>query len=285
MTSECRERREVEGSIGGPGCRSKHWAQIDAVQRDGFSDNEAVRRGGFGKIRASRQGGVGRCHANRCDEIGKDDADQRDGFSEIRADQRDGFGQNSRRKTCKYREKADETKNACRHYQFFKLTSIESEDGEEVNAVEAVQEIVEITVDSGAAKSIWPSRKKDVERTKSTRAVKLAAATGSPIRVEGDARLEFVRDGKKCSTRFLDVDVKRPVASKSASVDEGNVVVFGQRESFIENTNTGQKVPMCKRNGVFVMRLDAQPCPRAAKPARFSERNTSERTSVLRRPA
>ena len=99
---------------------------------------------------------------------------------------------------------------------FLALTAIESEDDEEVNAVEAVLEIVEITVDSGAAKSIWPSRMKGVERTMSTRTLQLAAANGSPIRVEGDARLEVVRNGKKCSTRFLDADVKIPLASVRA---------------------------------------------------------------------
>ena len=40
---------------------------------------------------------------------------------------------NSRRKTCEYQEKADETKNAGRHNRFFaSLTSIESEDDEVV---------------------------------------------------------------------------------------------------------------------------------------------------------
>ena len=44
------------------------------------------------------------------------------------------------------------------------MTSLESEDDEEVNAVEAVQEIVEITVDSGAAQSVWPrNRENEVE--------------------------------------------------------------------------------------------------------------------------
>ena len=162
------------------------------------------------------------------------------------------------------------------------MTSVESKDDEEVNAVEAVQEIVEITESSGAAKSVWPSRKTGVERTKSARAVKLAAANGSSIRVEGDPKLEFIRDGRKCSKKFLDADVKRPLASVSANVDEGNVVVFGQHESFIENT-TGQRIPMCRRNGVFVMRLDAQPRQKAAKSVRFTEENTNERTSVFNR--
>ena len=122
-------------------------------------------------------------------------------------------------------------------------------------------------MDAGAAKSVWPSRKKGVERTKSTRTVKLAAANGSPIRAEGDARLEFVRDGKKCSVKFLDADVERPLASVSAIVDEGNVVVFGQHESFIENTNTGRRIPMSR------------------DPWGSGEGNTNEKTPVFRRPA
>ena len=41
------------------------------------------------------------------------------------------------------------------------------------------------------------------------------ASNGSPIRVDGGATLEFVWDGKKCNMRFLDADVKRPLASVS----------------------------------------------------------------------
>ena len=219
------------------------------------------------------------------DGFSRGDADRRDGCGETRADRRDGFGFYPRRKTCKCQEKADEMKSASWNNPFFALTAIESEDDEEVNAVEAVQEIVEITVDSGAAKSVWPSRKKVVERTKSTRTVKLAAENGSPIRVEGDARLEFVRDGKKCSMRFLDADVKRLLASVSAIVDDGNVVVFGQHELFIESVSTGQRIPMCRRNGVIVMRLGAQPCSKAAGYVGIGERNTNERMPVFRRPA
>ena len=88
------------------------------------------------------------------------------------------------------RRKRGETKSASLRNRFLALTVIESDDDEEVNAIETVQEVVEVTVDSGAAKSVWPSRKKGVERTKSKKAVKLAAANGSPIRVEGDARLD-----------------------------------------------------------------------------------------------
>ena len=81
---------------------------------------------------------------------------------------------------------------------------------EEVNAVDVVQEIVEITVDSGTPKSVWPIRTKGVARKKATKTVGLATSSGSPIHVEGDARLELVREGKKYNMKFLDADVKRP---------------------------------------------------------------------------
>ena len=44
--------------------------------------------------------------------------------------------------------------------------------------------------------------------------------------------------------KFLDADVKRPLASVRAIMDEGNVVVSGQHESFIENVSTGQRFPL-----------------------------------------
>ena len=50
---------------------------------------------------------------------------------------------------------------------------------------------------------------------------------------------------------FLDADVKRPVASVTVIVDEGNRVVFGSTEWYIENVAKGQKVPMCRRRGVL----------------------------------
>ena len=82
---------------------------------------------------------------------------RRDGFSKIRADQGVGFGFYSWRRTCKCKEKADETKNARRNNWFFALTAIDGGEDGEVNAVEAVQEILEITEDWGAAKSVRPS--------------------------------------------------------------------------------------------------------------------------------
>ena len=90
----------------------------------------------------------------------------------------------------------------------------------------------------------------------SARAVKFAAANGSPIRVERDARLQFVSDGMKC-----------------------------RMESFIENVSTRRRIPMCRMNGVFVMRVDTQPCQKVTKFVKFDEKDAMRKTSVFRRLA
>ena len=81
--------------------------------------------------------------------------------------------------------------------------------------------------------------------------------------------MEFVRDDKKCHMKFLDADVKRPMASVSAIVDEGKIVVFGQH-SYIE-TNAGRWIPS-RRKGSFVVQ-DAQ-AARMTK-VKFDEPNTN----------
>ena len=68
-------------------------------------------------------------------------------------------------------------------------------------------------------------------------------------------------------------------------MDEGNVVVFGPRESNIDNTGTGRWIPMHRRKGVFVAQLDVQAIPSAVDGAKHDEHNLMKRTSVFRRPA
>ena len=135
----------------------------------------------------------------------------------------------------------------------------EDEDAElEIGLVDAdeVQEVVEITVDSGAAKSVWPMGKKGVIRSRLRKPVKLAAANGTPIRVEGEAVLEFRRGDRKCAMKFIDADVRRPLASVAAMVDEGNTVIFGPRRSYVKSGATGEEIELVRKNGVFIMELD-----------------------------
>ena len=124
---------------------------------------------------------------------------------------------------------------------------------------EEINEVVEVTVDSGAGKSVWPRRKKGVRRNKiEGRRPKLAAANGTEIEVDGEAVLEFIRQGRKCRMKFLDSDVKKPLAAAGEIVEQGNSVVLSNKwGSYIENDATGEKIPLTKKNGVFVMRLEA----------------------------
>ena len=80
---------------------------------------------------------------------------------------------------------------------------------------EANDGVVRATVDSGAARSVWPRRKKGVPRRKLDKKPKLAAATGTKIEVQAEAFLEFEENGKQCGIRFLDTDVKKPLAAVS----------------------------------------------------------------------
>ena len=161
----------------------------------------------------------------------------------------------SKRKTCKRLENTDETTSSSRSNKCDVLEQIDSDlEVKEVNLVDLVQEVAEITVDSGAAESVWPIRKKGVTTTKTTEKVRLAATI---VKKKSDAcgrsvRLEFVRERKMCNMKFLEADVKRPLASVFVIVAEGNVVVFGRQDSHIEKTSTGQRIPMGRRKRVGV---------------------------------
>ena len=58
--------------------------------------------------------------------------------------------------------------------------------------------------------------------------------------------------------KFRDSDVKKPLAAAGEIVEQGNTVVLsGKWGSYIENDKTGEKIPLTKKNGVFVMRLES----------------------------
>jgi hypothetical protein len=160
------------------------------------------------------------------------------------------------------RMERNKVKKEVERFNRFELLRTEDEEDDEdtqewmVGAVEEVNEIIEVTIDSGAAKSVWPLKKKGVTRTKTGKNYKLAAANGSVIRVEGEARLDFQRAGTSCCMKFLDADVKKPLAAVSAMVDEGNKVVFSPDGSFVECLRTGERIELARKKGVFVLALD-----------------------------
>ena len=141
----------------------------------------------------------------------------------------------------------------------FDVLQVEEEsEADEVNEIQEVNEVVEITVDSGAARSVWPKKKKGVKRRDiQGRKPRLAAANGTSIEVQGEALLEFNLKGRKCGMKFLDADVKKPLVAVSAMEDEGNTVVFSKKwGSYVENDETGERIPLERRGGTYVMILE-----------------------------
>ena len=57
---------------------------------------------------------------------------------------------------------------------------------------------------------------------------------------------------------FLDADVRRPLGAVSAIVDGGNTVVFSGRGSAIVNDATGEKIPLVRKGGVYVMAAEVE---------------------------
>ena len=133
------------------------------------------------------------------------------------------------------------------------IHGIDDDDGDDVG------EVVEVTVDSGAGRSVWPKTKGGVTRKKIKGKVpKLVAANGTEIEVAGEAVLEFDRQGKRCSMKFLDADVKKPLEAISAMNDEGNTVVFSKKwGNFVERDEKGERIPLERRGGTFVMVMNS----------------------------
>ena len=71
------------------------------------------------------------------------------------------------------------------------------------------------------------------------------AANCSPTRVEGNARLELIRDGKTCNMKFLDVDVKRPLARGKHRRVRTAGTVHREHEQWPEDSNEQDERCVC----------------------------------------
>ena len=144
----------------------------------------------------------------------------------------------------------------------------ENEKAEEIGAIRAEEDsgVVRVTVDSDAAKNVWPRNKRGVLRGKMDKKQKLAAAKGTKIEVYGEAVLEFEKGGRQIGMRFLDSDVKKHLASVSAMNDEGNTDVFSRKwGSYVENDSTGEKISMERVGETFEMVLKTKKLEKGTK--------------------
>ena len=118
-------------------------------------------------------------------------------------------------------------KNEFRQLQ---VSAVDDDEEEDIAAVndEANDGIVRVTVDSGAARSVWPRLELGALRRNLAKKAKLAAVSETKIEVYAEAVLEFEENWNQCGVRFRDNDVKKPLAAVSAMSDDGNNVVFSK---------------------------------------------------------
>ena len=130
----------------------------------------------------------------------------------------------------------------------------------DIGEVEEIAEVVEVTIDSGAGRNVWPKTKKTPGKLEALKKkVKLVAANGTPIEVYGEKVIDFeVNDGRSCAMKYLVTGVKKPLAAVSAIVDGGNRVVFDSVNSYIENKVTGERINLKRKDGTFMMEMNVK---------------------------
>ena len=119
-----------------------------------------------------------------------------------------------------------------------------------------------ITVDSGAAESVWPADmvREEEELEQKEGMIGFVAANGSPMQNYGRKVAKFVNigpDADDCEKAmgFQVTDVRKPLAAVSRIVDKGNRVVFGPKpeDNYIMNIQTGKKMFMKREKGVYIL--------------------------------
>ena len=148
------------------------------------------------------------------------------------------------------------------------------------NAETARYELIEITVDSGAEESVTPPDVTNQFQTMETESSKageqFVAANGSVIENEGERNVEVhTLDGVKRSMVFQVTTVNTALASVARMNEKGNIVVFDGESSYIQNKQTGEVIPLKKKQGTWVLEVWVEKEPAAE--AGFGRQGTSGR--------
>ena len=118
----------------------------------------------------------------------------------------------------------------------------------------------DITVDSGAEESVWPSGwlPEEPTRTNNVQWKRFVAANGAEMTHHGKKEVKFKRRDKDgvMALNFEVTDVTKPLVAVRRIVEKGNEVVFGQNGGLIKNVTTGQEIPLVKKGGCYVMSVD-----------------------------
>lgn len=119
----------------------------------------------------------------------------------------------------------------------------------------------EITIDSAADESCWPQEQGGAFETKpAKKKIQLRTANGGEMRHYGEKEITFTSGGEPevIGLRFQVTDVKKPLLAVRRLVEKGNIVSFGPEagHNYILNEKTGKRIPMEKRGGGFVIKVN-----------------------------
>jgi len=114
------------------------------------------------------------------------------------------------------------------------------------------RQIVEMTIDSGAAATVVPRGAFDAKviETLRTRTEVFATASGHRMPNYGEQRIRAMSTSGTCLNNTAQVtDVKKPLISVQEMVSKGNHVIFKANGPTIRNCKTGIEIPMIQRGG------------------------------------
>jgi hypothetical protein len=146
--------------------------------------------------------------------------------------------------------------------KFSALTDESESEGEiEIMAIDGgnSKDTTKITVDSGAAESVWPSsfvKSWELEVEKDGLGKGFIAANGHRMQDEGKKKVVFEKEGRKRAMDFRVTDVIKPLASVARIVEDGNLVVFMRSGGYIKNEKSGEIILLKLQDGTFVMEVD-----------------------------
>ena len=131
-----------------------------------------------------------------------------------------------------------------------------------VNAMEEVQgwEEVEMAVDSGATETVvGEDMIKGVETRQgeaTRRGVQYEVASGDLIPNLGEKSfLAYGEQGQVRAIKAQVCEVNKALLSVSRMVQAGNRVVFSNSGSYVEDENTGERIPLREQGGMYMLKL------------------------------
>ena len=142
-----------------------------------------------------------------------------------------------------------------------RFRALSDEDEPNICPVEKQSAGGRITVDSGAAESVWPEDLMPEVQTKpsigSQTGVTYIAANGNKMPNLGEKKVHFkTKDGLNSSIVFQVTKVKKPLAVVSKITEKGNWVCFGPNEAYIQNVATGKRTELELHNGTYSLDVE-----------------------------